>query len=175
MIIFENDKPTGVATDFVTIAIGLLKKNTGESNAYHFKDFPTTAILNPTKELTAKNTVYVVAHGNPTKIVNCSSGNELGAKLSGIAGITSKNTDKIVLVSCSTGQLANTNPTNFAQQLADFMKIRVYGANDLIIVHYNIVGDDKTLMDYAVGTGFSIKGAAVTVTNGAGLTQFNPR
>ncbi len=174
MIIFENSKPSDVATDFVTIALGLIKKLTGEKTVYNFNMFPQEAKLNPTTELTTKNIIYLIAHGSPTSIVNCSSGCELGAKLAGISGITNKNTGKIVLVSCSAGQLAYTNPSNFAQQLANFMKIPVYGANNLITVHYNMVQDSNTNEQYAVGQSFSIGANSVAVLNGDGLTQFNP-
>jgi hypothetical protein len=175
MIIFENNKPSGVATDFVTIAMGLIQEITGEAKIYNFNMFPKEAQLNPTEEMASKNIVYVIAHGSPTTIVNCSSGSELGAKLSGISGITNKNTSKIVLVSCSTGKLPDTNPKNFAQQLASYMKIPVYGANDLISVHYNMITDPKTNQQYAKGESFSVSGIEVGVVNGEGLTRFDPK
>ena len=54
------------------------------------------------------------------------------------------------------------------------MKIPVYGANNLITVHYNMVQDSNTNEQYAVGQSFSIGANSVAVLNGDGLTQFNP-
>ncbi len=170
MILIQNIKAQNQAEDFPTLAQVLITEETGDKQVFALT--MAKRILDPVKELKQKNIVYVIAHGDSDGIVNYSSGNELGAKLSGGLGISKKNTSCIVLIACNTGAHSVLRNKNFAQQLTQFMKIDVYAPSYTITMKFNmkIVNGIET----AVPLDFMENGRKVGVIGGKGLNKFTP-